>query len=123
VVLVFGMDAMSRTSGLSSCSSSAAFHTNKLPDPVVDKVGYWTDNGAYYYGDTYWQPPFNQTNPDFNLTCCNKAKLHAATAALDKDKVSMNYLQLRRRAHRCPCARERCRRPHPRTLIVGIYFY
>ena len=28
----------------------AAFHTNKLPDPVVDKVGYWTDNGAYYSG-------------------------------------------------------------------------
>ena len=72
----------------------AAFHTNKLPDPVVDKVGYWTDNGAYYYGDTYWQPPFNNTNPDFNLTCCNKAKLLAAKAALDKDKVSMNYLQL-----------------------------
>ena len=72
----------------------AAFHTNKLPDPVVDKVGYWTDNGAYYYGDTYWQPPFDETNPDFNLTCCNKAKLLAAKAALDKDKVSMNYLQL-----------------------------
>jgi hypothetical protein len=33
----------------------AAHNTEKHYDPVVEQVGYWTDNGAYYYGDAYGQ--------------------------------------------------------------------
>ena len=32
-----------------------AHKTRKVADRVVEKVGYWTDNGAYYYGDAYPQ--------------------------------------------------------------------
>ena len=66
--------------------------TRKVPDRVVSKVGYWTDNGAYYYGDAYPQP--SRAAPDFNLTCCSKAKVLAAKRALDNSDVAIAYLQL-----------------------------
>ena len=55
-------------------------------------MGYWTDNGAYYYGDAY--PQGARSNPDFNLTCCTKKNIMAAKAALDKGAVPINYIQL-----------------------------
>lgn len=74
----------------------AAHTTRKVADRAVSKVGYWTDNGAYYYGDAYPQHngvPGNMTD-DFNLTCCTKTKLMAAKTALDADHVPIAYLQL-----------------------------
>jgi hypothetical protein len=46
---------------------------------VVEKVGYWTDNGAYYYGDAYPQHTDvpGDTKADFNLTCCTKVSEYA----------------------------------------------
>eukprot|EP00937_MAST-01D_sp_MAST-1D-sp2_P001128 g1128.t1 len=74
----------------------AAHGTRKRRDPVVEKVGYWTDNGAYYYGDAYPQhhDVIGDTNPDYNLTCCSKDKLLAAKRALDADALPMAYVQL-----------------------------
>ena len=73
-----------------------AYNVNKRADPVVEKLGYWTDNGAYYYGDAYPQHRDvpGDTNPDYNLTCCTKAKLLAAKEALEKDRVAISYIQL-----------------------------
>ena len=48
--------------------------------------------GAYYYGDAY--PQGAATDPDYNLTCCTKAKLLEAKAALDRDSVPIAYMQL-----------------------------
>jgi hypothetical protein len=52
---------------------------------------------AYYYADAY--PQHNGVpgamNPDFNLTCCTKAKLLAAKAALERERVPVAYLQAR----------------------------
>ena len=74
----------------------AAHKVKKIPDRVVETVGYWTDNGAYYYGDAYPQLKDvpGDTHPEYNLTCCTSSKLLAAKSALDRDKVPISYLQL-----------------------------
>ena len=46
----------------------------KKPDVIVERIGYWTDNGAYYYGDAYPQHhdvPGN-VSADYNLSCCTE---------------------------------------------------
>ena len=68
-----------------------AYKTEKIYDRVVDKLGYWTDNGAYYYGDAY---PQQGNGPNYNLSCCTKNKIMAAKHALDEDRVPIKYLQL-----------------------------
>ena len=74
----------------------AAHQTKKVYDRAVEKMGYWTDNGAYYYGDAYPQHDDvpGDTRANFNLTCCTKQKLIAAKRALDVDDVPMSYIQL-----------------------------
>lgn len=74
----------------------AAHGTRKKPDVIVERIGYWTDNGAYYYGDAYPQHhdvPGN-VSADYNLSCCTEAKLLAAKRALDADAIPMSYMQL-----------------------------
>jgi hypothetical protein len=34
-------------------------------DAVINQLGYWTDNGAYYYGDAY----------QHNISCCTEDKV------------------------------------------------
>ena len=70
-----------------------AFNTSesKVPDLVTQKVGYWTDNGAFYYGDAY---PQSQPGINYNLSCCTKAKLLAAHDGLAADGLPMSYMQL-----------------------------
>eukprot|EP00038_Savillea_parva_P028861 m.67416 g.67416 ORF g.67416 m.67416 type:complete len:998 (+) comp8438_c0_seq1:47-3040(+) len=68
----------------------SAFKTKKVADPATSMLGYWTDNGAYYNAGDY--PQADPSN--LNLSCCSKNKLLAAKAALDKDKIPIQYLQL-----------------------------
>ena len=68
-----------------------AFNTSKVVDPIVQTIGYWTDNGAYYYGDAYPQP---RGGPDYNLSCCTRDKLLAARQGLLDDGIALQYLQL-----------------------------
>jgi hypothetical protein len=70
----------------------AALNTSKVPDLVTQKVGYWTDNGAFYYGKAY-QPKKGPTY-NYDLSCCTKSKLLAAHADLAADGLPMSYLQL-----------------------------
>lgn len=74
----------------------AAHKTKKVYDRAVEKIGYWTDNGAYYYGDAYPQHHDvpGDTRANFNLSCCTKSKLIAAKRALDQAGIPMSYLQL-----------------------------
>jgi len=70
-----------------------AFNTSesKVPDLVTQKVGYWTDNGAFYYGDAY---PQSRPGTNYNLSCCTRAKLLAAHDGLAADRLPMAYMQL-----------------------------
>jgi hypothetical protein len=68
-----------------------AHNTSKAADKLVTHIGYWTDNGAFYYGDAY---PQKQPGTDYNLSCCTEDKLLAARKGLLDDGIALQYLQL-----------------------------
>jgi hypothetical protein len=69
-----------------------AHNTTKVADVLTTHIGYWTDNGAFYYGDAYPQP--DRSSPDYNLSCCTRDKLLAARQGLVDDGIALQYLQL-----------------------------
>lgn len=67
------------------------YHTAKLPseyDLATSYLGYWTDHGAYYYGDSY---PGEAT---MNLSCCSLDKLKDTKDKLDAQGIPVKYMQL-----------------------------
>lgn len=90
-ILVAGREGVTETVDYYGGRMRVRYKTAKIPDVMVERAGYWTDNGAYYYGDAY---PQQNPGVDYNLSCCTKAKLLAAKTALDADRVPIRYLQL-----------------------------
>ena len=57
-------------------------------DPVTTTLGYWTDNGAYYYGDSHAQT-FARGDATPDLSCCSLAEFARVKAALDADNAAV----------------------------------
>lgn len=53
-------------------------------DLVTSTLGYWTDNGAFYYSDIYDHAP----------SCCNHSVLVAAVQKMVADGVPIRYVQM-----------------------------
>ncbi len=69
----------------------SVYHTSKLPseyDVATSYLGYWTDHGAYYYGDSY---PGGST---MNLSCCSLEKLQDTKQKLDEQGIPVQYFQM-----------------------------
>eukprot|EP01084_Bolivina_argentea_P025903 48162_1 len=68
------------------------YHTVRVEnenDIITSYLGYWTDNGAYYYGDSW-----GATGNPMNLTCCSLAVFSDVKANLDKQKIPIKYWQM-----------------------------
>ena len=69
------------------------YHTSRFDgdkDIVTAYLGYWTDNGAYYYGDD-WP---GATTPSQNLSCCSLDKFKEVRQGLDKVNIPIRYMQM-----------------------------
>eukprot|EP00041_Stephanoeca_diplocostata_P024395 m.617139 g.617139 ORF g.617139 m.617139 type:complete len:972 (-) comp22517_c4_seq1:103-3018(-) len=62
------------------------YSTQRIADEdlVTTQLGYFTDNGAYYYGDHY----------QHDLTCCNESILSATAKDLHQADVPIRYWQM-----------------------------
>ena len=59
-------------------------------DIITSYLGYWTDNGAYYYGDDW----ANGVSDPQNLTCCNPDVFIKVKKALDDISIPIRYWQM-----------------------------
>eukprot|EP01084_Bolivina_argentea_P134746 237573_1 len=67
------------------------YHTSKLSskyDLTTSYLSYWTDHGAYYYGDSY------PGEGSMNLSCCSLDKLKDTKQKLDAQGVPVQYIQM-----------------------------
>ena len=68
------------------------YHTSRVEgekDIVTSHLGYWTDNGAYYYGDSW-----GATTSLMNLTCCSLDVFKDVKKNLDKANIPIRYWQM-----------------------------
>ena len=59
-------------------------------DLVTSYLGYWTDDGAYYYGDD-WE---GATGDPMNLTCCSLEVFKDVKQKLDDANIPIRYWQM-----------------------------
>ena len=70
------------------------YQTNRVSgddDIVTSKLGYWTDDGAYYYGDK-WKGAFPDVQQ--NLSCCSLEVLTNVQKSLNNMSIPVQYWQM-----------------------------
>eukprot|EP01084_Bolivina_argentea_P134748 237575_1 len=69
------------------------YNTYKIDDIVLNYLGYWTDNGAYFYGDG-WNNNGGTNGSNMNLTCCSLEVFKNVKIKLDEQNIPIKYWQM-----------------------------